>query len=362
MNDALQLLPGLRFSCTCCGRCCRQWGIEVNAAEKERLEQFDWGQVPGAPPRDEFFRQDGARTLLGLQPSGLCRFLGEDKLCLIHKHFGAEAKPATCQRFPYQFVRTPTGVYVSLSYASVGACENSGRELGETRDELAALCERLGPDREQGADVALTDTKRTSWADYLALEERIRAAIVGPLWPALLAGEGLLTGVVPPGDPLPVDALNWRQRAILGLCAQAFLQTTTSAAFVGPLVVSVLQRRLEINGRSVTFAELAALPNVTFDNDAEAMLRRFLLQALFGKCYFGRWRDEDISVLAGYRLLMVQYVLVILSMRLGATVTEALTTTSRNLQHRASLGSWVLPAEQLATEMRALLPRIVSPE
>jgi len=59
---------------------------------------------------------------------------------------------------------------------------------------------------------------------------------------------------------------------------------------------------------------------------------------------------------------MVQYVLVILSMRLGATVTEALTTTSRNLQHRASLGSWVLPAEQLATEMRALLPRIVSPE
>jgi Fe-S-cluster containining protein len=358
----MNVLPGLRFDCTCCGRCCQQWGVEVNVAEKERLEKLDWNKVTKAPARDQFFRQVGSRWLLGLQPSGLCRFLGDDKLCIIHKRFGLEAKPATCQRFPYHFARTPTGVYASLSYVSVGACANVGRELSEYVDELAALHERLGGDREHGAEVALTDTKRIGWNDYLALEERIRAGFEGALWPALLAGERLLTDTIPSAEYLPISGLNWRQRAILGLCVQAFLQTTGAATFVGPIVMSVLQRRLEINGRSVAFADLAVLPKISLDAGAETMLRRFLVQSLFGKCYFGRWGDDEVSVLAGYRLLMLQYVLVILSARLGVGVSEALMTTSRNLQHRAALGSWVLPAEQLATEMRALVPRIVSPE
>jgi hypothetical protein len=59
---------------------------------------------------------------------------------------------------------------------------------------------------------------------------------------------------------------------------------------------------------------------------------------------------------------MLQYALIILSAKLGGEISEALMTTSRNLQHRAALGTWVLSAEQLATEMRALLPRIVPPE
>jgi len=361
-TGSVNVLPGLRFSCSCCGRCCQQWGVEVSAVEKERLAKLDWSHVAEAPPRNQFFRQLGTRWVLGLQENGLCRFLGGDKLCIIHKNCGAEAKPAACQRFPYHFTRTPTGVYTSLSYVSVAARENIGCELAECRDELTALCERLGPDREHGAEVALTDSKRISWTDYLALEERLRAQMAGAVWPALLAGERLLTETIPPGEPLPVDGLNWRQRAILGLCVQAFLQATGSATFVGPIVMSVLQRRLEINGRSVTFGDLAALPKVALDASAEATVRRFLVQSLFGKCYFGRWGNEEVSVLAGYRFLMLQYVLVILSARLGVAVSEALMTTCRNLQHRAALGSWVLPAERLATEMRALLPRIVPPE
>ena len=55
MKEQLEFLPGLRFACSCCGRCCQQWGIEVSAAEKERLEKLDWSKVPEAPPREQFF-------------------------------------------------------------------------------------------------------------------------------------------------------------------------------------------------------------------------------------------------------------------------------------------------------------------
>lgn len=387
MKEQLEFLPGLRFACSCCGRCCQQWGIEVSAAEKERLEKLDWSKVPEAPPREQFFRDLGKpsqpRWMMGLQPSGFCRFLGSDKLCLIHKHFGAEAKPVPCQRFPYHFVRTPTGVYTSLSYVSDGARRNLGAELSESRDELTAFYERVGADREHGASVALSAAKQASWADYLALENRVRAVITsaptGRFWTALFEGERLLAEAagetVPQSDPLPMAELKLRHRVILGLCIQVFLRTklvdlsnADVSTYVEAIVLPALQRRLQLDNRTFTFAEISTLPKVTLDAPAETMLRRFMEQSLFGKAFFGRWGDEQVSVLAGYRLLMLQCVLTVLWIRLhpgsntASETSEALMITCRNLQHRVGLGSWIFSAERLATEMRALILRIAPPE
>jgi hypothetical protein len=47
--------------------------------------------------------------------SGACIFLGSDRLCRLHKAYGAESKPLPCRLFPYRAVRTETGTRLTVS-------------------------------------------------------------------------------------------------------------------------------------------------------------------------------------------------------------------------------------------------------
>jgi Fe-S-cluster containining protein len=357
--------------------------VEISDAEKAQLEALDWAKAADAPPREKFFRPltvgDSKVWGLGHQANGRCVFLNAAGLCVIHRQFGPLAKPVRCRQFPYFFAQTPTGVYTSLSYASRAARLNLEPELCEQKEELDALYKLARFDREHGAEVALTEEVSWPWVEYLAWEEEARAGIAsapaGQLWAALVAGERKLAEKA--GEPVAeepaerLEALNWRQRLILALAFTVFLRDDIMSGSKGAgevtavLLPLVARRRFRFKGKSFTLEQLAGLKCEELTADAEAMLRRFLEQSLFGKQYFGRWRGgEALPVLAGYRYLMLQYALTLLHVRLqgaadAGAMDAALETTCRSIQHRQSIaGGWMSP-EQFIGELRALLPRVV---
>ncbi len=112
---------------------------------------------------------------------GRCEFLSEENRCLLHQHFGEEAKPAMCRLFPYTFTDTPSGVFASVSFASSGALLNFGRPLSEQSDVLDrqfSLFQNLFPSLKlDWSQIQLSDGESLSWEKYLGIESKILPAI-----------------------------------------------------------------------------------------------------------------------------------------------------------------------------------------
>src|SRR6185295_9159857 len=93
--------PGMGFTCTRCGDCCRSGNVMLGPGEEERLSGLDWREreadletavtvVSTALPGGRRVRR------LARREDGACVYLGEDQLCQIHRHFGGDAKPLVC--------------------------------------------------------------------------------------------------------------------------------------------------------------------------------------------------------------------------------------------------------------------------
>lgn len=122
--------PPLRFQatlahgCVACGGCCH--GTDVGPLKDDdvaKIREIDWRPLlPSEVSPAEWIAEVPAERSPTRQPirlmgmrHGRCVFLGDDKLCIIHKHHGAQQKPTICRQFPYTFTRTPTGIDVSFS-------------------------------------------------------------------------------------------------------------------------------------------------------------------------------------------------------------------------------------------------------
>jgi lysine-N-methylase len=133
----LQVLPDENFSCRSCGNCCRDWHVELDAREVERVRTLSW---PTADPLvgANVLLQHGGRTYLAHKANGACVFLNESNgLCRIHETFGGDVKPLGCRLYPFQIVPTFAG------QASVTArfdCPQVRRNAGASHaDELPQL-------------------------------------------------------------------------------------------------------------------------------------------------------------------------------------------------------------------------------
>jgi Fe-S-cluster containining protein len=195
MGDLPLVIPsGARFSCHMCGACCRNFTVDLDAGERERIARHDWSRegerfaegftVAGADPWDEPCDE------LKKQEDGACVFLDEDGLCLVEKRLGREAKPRICRKFPYVFIAAPDGerVAVSIECASRFRSLVDGAPVERARADLEALAPQSEPHRVKWRVQVAADARFLTPEEYLALEARLAAEIDEPRPLAALVG------------------------------------------------------------------------------------------------------------------------------------------------------------------------------
>ncbi len=131
------------FTCSECGDCCRSLNVPVGPAERRALEGLDWtGRVERlvsgpatVPVRD----QGGVGRRLPRHDDGACTYLGDDGRCLIHRHFGAEAKPLACRLYPFSFHQVGQGYAVDCSFSCRALSRGEGKPLKNYRSEWSEL-------------------------------------------------------------------------------------------------------------------------------------------------------------------------------------------------------------------------------
>jgi Fe-S-cluster containining protein len=78
---------------------------------------------------------------LARRSSGACIFLATDNGCLIHRHFGEQAKPLLCRMYPFAFVSTADRVAVDCSFACRSIAQGTGEPLETRTPEWLRLLE-----------------------------------------------------------------------------------------------------------------------------------------------------------------------------------------------------------------------------
>ena len=174
----INFLPGQRFECTACGKCCRgAWNIGVDevayanikssTSHKRKEKQ---GYVPLVVAED-------GQASVGRKKDGGCVFLDDNNLCDVHGELGLEKKPLVCQSYPNLLTNTPDGYFVSLSFACPAVLDNAGTLMTEKKVRFQTMIEESGKSVPQnmplGREVKLTDDVMIQWEDYLKLEALI---------------------------------------------------------------------------------------------------------------------------------------------------------------------------------------------
>ena len=138
------------FTCRSCGECCRRaFDIVVTDAEKRRYETAKadrWfrespSSEPGARSSPFVFERSGLLTIRK-RPDGVCGFLSDENRCRIHEELGGNAKPLTCQMFPFSFDPVSGETRVSVSFCCPTAVRNDGRALDLQQKEIGDLANR----------------------------------------------------------------------------------------------------------------------------------------------------------------------------------------------------------------------------
>ncbi|HVJ69184.1 MAG TPA: YkgJ family cysteine cluster protein [Caulifigura sp.] len=181
MTASLKLeLPTLQnWSCHNCGGCCKQHGIYITEAEKERIEKQGWNETNGVPKDQPIFVKMGgvvgsAWHRLAHKPDGGCVFLDEKGLCRIHAKFGEPAKPLACRIYPYAFHPTGKGVTIGLRFSCPSVVANVGRPVAQQRSDLLELARQVVPENLTSAKPPAISPKETlSWPDF----HRVVAAV-----------------------------------------------------------------------------------------------------------------------------------------------------------------------------------------
>ena len=179
----LILPPGIRYECIRCGRCCRSLEVTLTEVEYDRLVAQDWtAAVPGYAP-DGFFariRRPRGKQVWRLRPhrGGACRFLTDEGLCQVHATLGLAAKPFAGRLFPFTFLPTPVGVFVSVRFNCPAVVRGIGPPLEEQRGDIQRLLGEYrrvyappsGPKR-----VRFFGRYELAWPDILRIESQLAA-------------------------------------------------------------------------------------------------------------------------------------------------------------------------------------------
>ena len=149
-----------RFECGSCAACCRQpWLIRVEEEKCGPIEGFDWGakygQLVGREPLARAQVTGGEVPVLAKKDNGECVFLDADRLCIIHKELGYEAKPLICRRFPYYGAPMPDVDHLSANFGCPAVQAGRGPTMEEKRQDILSTMPASKASAGGFSDVAL---------------------------------------------------------------------------------------------------------------------------------------------------------------------------------------------------------------
>ncbi len=186
--DRLVVDPETHFSCSGCGRCCSaSWAIAVTPAKKDEILSRPWQALGIDPSRLVRPMAKGLWALAKQPGTTRCVMLGEDGLCELHRHWGAEAKPQMCIRFPHLAVASAEAVWVTANFGCKAVQEGQGPPLPTAATELA---ETFAPELaavRQEADIgyAISPGHVVGGQELDELVEALCATLQGDLFAAL---------------------------------------------------------------------------------------------------------------------------------------------------------------------------------
>jgi hypothetical protein len=312
----------------------------------ERISAWDWAAHLDKFAGKNLFRplkpyeSQGTPNTHAIMPGsdGHCPFL-VDNLCYIHSKYGSEAKPSICQLFPYCFNETPSGVYATVSFVSMGVVHNSGKALAEQQDYLQkkyAEFRKLYPNHQPNwAKIELTGGRPITWEQYLEMEAQLLQylrAHSAPFEQRLLKCSAYLharaAGLDEPetnsGDTTMTSLRSLDKHLLLALHKIYFpvrpLAKGEGDFSAGRFAYQLAFQgifpglRIPVQGHSYTFEDLVGMPWPFDDKEIEDLFYRYFYSRIFAKLYFGAGFGQ-LSVIAGFHHLVLVYALLKLQAR-----------------------------------------------
>lgn len=331
----LHLPDEINYECTGCGKCCGGWSVPMTQEDYERITAVDWSQYDSRYQMQDLFREmkpyesAGTPYLYAIKEGGdgHCPFL-KDNLCFIHSKHGSTFKPSICQLFPYCFNETPSGIYATVSFVSMGVVNNSGKPLKEQRDYLESKLKEfktLFPDHHPNwSNLKLAVDKPLAWDEYLEIEKEM-LQIWGERNKSLdlrfLAISDMLLEKfkgVPVAPPSSVGGMKNLDKQLLVALYKIYFPHKKLGRGEGDFNAGRFTYQMMFEGifpglrlrsptRSYSFEELAKI-DFPQDKDVEDLIYRYFHSRIFGKLYFGAGFGQ-LSLITGFHHLLLTYVL-----------------------------------------------------
>ncbi len=343
----LHIPEGINYECTGCGKCCSGWAVPLTEADHDRIADKDWATLNPKFQGKRLFRElkdyesaDSPYSHAIIRgEDGYCPFL-VDNLCFIHSSFGSTVKPAICQLFPYCFNETPSGIYATVSFYSVGVVYNSGKALADQRELLQHKWDEfrsMHPDHHPNwSKLQFTVGQPMTWDQYLQHEEQLVKLLRDDslsIEERMLNGSEYLVSQLPNraaasaagGEPT-LKRLD--KQLLLALHRLYFpvkpLGRGEGDFNVGRFLYQIVWQgtKVPFPGRSFSFEQLREIPWPERDPEIEDLLYRYFFSRIFGKLYFGAGFGQ-LSLVTGYHHLVLVLALVKIQAKALAAAREA---------------------------------------
>ncbi len=195
--EQFHLPADFHFACHNSGRCCEDfWEIPLDETSLARLKQLPLSNLSPSFSDPAQYSEMSAGPKAGLslrRVNGRCIFLDSARRCLIHAHFGAAAKPQTCQDFPFRYIRTPRGIFVGMSMACPSVRANRGPAIETRRQELADAYARSHSIATVSDPIELSPGLPISFSVYEEIESCLNDLLA---WEGLTLDDRLIAGYV----------------------------------------------------------------------------------------------------------------------------------------------------------------------
>lgn len=341
-TEELHLPEGINYECTGCGICCGGWSVPMTEEDYFRISDIDWSSKSDKYVNKSLFRELKAYESEGTPythaikegADGHCPFL-VDKLCFIHSQFEASTKPSICQLFPYCFNETPSGIYATISYVSMGAVNNSGKALSEQRDYLEKKLTEfrtLYPDHHPNwSKLQMSTGIPLEWDEYLVLEEKLIEFLKDSsktfderlMNGSIYLAEELKKKRASSANPQPVTLdgapkLKGLDKQLLAALHKIYFPDKKLGRGEGDfncyrflnqaVLLGFLPAKLSVLMKSFSIEELAVMEFPYGDAEIDNLIYRYLFQRVFGKLYFGAGFGQ-LSLIVGFHHLAIAYAL-----------------------------------------------------